>query len=732
MKKHILLLALILLSLTGFAQTLESLPTGSKNYGNQLYLAPNGDIIAGTGSGKFRVVDRRQRVDSLLIQKVAKSDTIQDFLVDTADVNNTRNDATSVIKLNNGDLLIAYSRFGSNSPDVATDAIWCALSSNNGVTWKAPKLLVPKISNGSAIPSFYRKKNGNILLMFFVRDSAVVPFSSRIFKAEFDDNLNQISAPSEVPLPMVGYYPIGADRIFYDLANDKLLFPYPKLISGTGVSGASIYEGRLLVSSDDGSAWSDAGISIGSGVLSATGFGGATEPGIFTSPFTGTVYYFRTLTGFVYASKIVGASYTPSAEYKLFESANAMAAVKYWPSKKMVIAVVPRINDYLPLSTVNRRYIDLITSVDGTEWNRNLNIDFTRGTDVLNEPSIYIDDKKEFALFTYSITNGSATWYNLKSKKIIASQIQNTLAPTFKNGFGVNNGKVYNGYQTNPRASVDGYTVRVNNPTGGSFVYTTSNTTGAIRITLPDNSLTLYTIKGTVFGANNKSFSFEVSCYANSMAAPYNTALIKTSDNTANFVFRFVSDGTRPKIYIGELSTVWSVLGVTIDEVSGFRQAKLETIAEGWEIGIEPTAFAGTTVETRLAGTTFPYSNLNQPLTGYVIGANSALLNTDTKLVAFGKIQGQLSAKVDQSTILSGSATLDFPSTVAGAVADLTISVTGAAVGDVVSIGVPNGSITATSDFTSWVSSTNTVTIRYSPKATEDPASGTFKVKIFK
>ncbi len=88
--------------------------------------------------------------------------------------------------------------------------------------------------------------------------------------------------------------------------------------------------------------------------------------------------------------------------------------------------------------------------------------------------------------------------------------------------------------------------------------------------------------------------------------------------------------------------------------------------------------------------------------------------------------------KYEVAKVLSNTATLDFASTGLGAVADLTITVTGAAVGDAVSIGVPNGSVTATATYTGWVSATNTVTIRFSPKATEDPASGTFKATVIK
>lgn len=81
---------------------------------------------------------------------------------------------------------------------------------------------------------------------------------------------------------------------------------------------------------------------------------------------------------------------------------------------------------------------------------------------------------------------------------------------------------------------------------------------------------------------------------------------------------------------------------------------------------------------------------------------------------------------------LTNTATLDFPSTAAGIAADLTITVTGAALGDAVALGVPNGSVTATSTFTAWVSATDTVTVRFIPHATEDPASGSFRASVIK
>lgn len=84
---------------------------------------------------------------------------------------------------------------------------------------------------------------------------------------------------------------------------------------------------------------------------------------------------------------------------------------------------------------------------------------------------------------------------------------------------------------------------------------------------------------------------------------------------------------------------------------------------------------------------------------------------------------------------LTATATLDFGSTAAGVATDLTITVTGAADGDAVTIGVPNGSTVANGVFTGWVSAANTVKIRFANTnlvTTLDPASGTFRAVVIK
>jgi hypothetical protein len=87
------------------------------------------------------------------------------------------------------------------------------------------------------------------------------------------------------------------------------------------------------------------------------------------------------------------------------------------------------------------------------------------------------------------------------------------------------------------------------------------------------------------------------------------------------------------------------------------------------------------------------------------------------------------------SVPLTGSATLDFPSTNNGNKSDLTINgITGAEEGDVVALGIQNSVNLNHSCFTAWVSAANTVTVRFSNYGTGslDPVSATFKVKVFK
>jgi len=84
------------------------------------------------------------------------------------------------------------------------------------------------------------------------------------------------------------------------------------------------------------------------------------------------------------------------------------------------------------------------------------------------------------------------------------------------------------------------------------------------------------------------------------------------------------------------------------------------------------------------------------------------------------------------TSVLAATATLNFPST--SSYEDLTVTVTGAAVGDVVSVGVPNDCMFSHTLYFGWVSATDTVTVRFLVVGAgpHNPPSSTFKVLVTK
>ena len=74
----------------------------------------------------------------------------------------------------------------------------------------------------------------------------------------------------------------------------------------------------------------------------------------------------------------------------------------------------------------------------------------------------------------------------------------------------------------------------------------------------------------------------------------------------------------------------------------------------------------------------------------------------------------------------------DFPNTSAQSSSDITFTVTGVSVGQSVLLGVPDGSAPANTNYTAWVSATNTVKIRFNnySSASVNPAAGNFTIKV--
>lgn len=202
-------------------------------------------------------------------------------------------------------------------------------------------------------------------------------------------------------------------------------------------------------------------------------------------------------------------------------------------------------------------------------------------------------------------------------------------------------GTLHSGYETGTSGTK---VVKVSNPAGGQFKGA-SSATGAIKIKLPSNAAAMYTIKGTLFqydgtNANNRTTTFSISAYGSAMANGFSATF--TGNNAPNYPVRWYTDGAEPAVYIGDITSTWSYVAVSIDEVqASYVGASIDIASTGWSVTME-TAFAGTLNATQL--NTLPFSNLNQPIAGFTVGADNTIAASDSQLTAFGKLQGQLNA----------------------------------------------------------------------------------------
>jgi len=239
---------------------------------------------------------------------------------------------------------------------------------------------------------------------------------------------------------------------------------------------------------------------------------------------------------------------------------------------------------------------------------------------------------------------------------------------------------------------------------------------GDATITQVGNNVTLDGAAFTVTSPEQTPASF-TSSFAGNMQVNWNSS----TSNNVNFVFQ---KGGTTQWYIGNNASInkFHILNASAGEAV--------SVLQGLQVGINKTAPTAR-LHVGASATTANYGSIKIDEGSRQTVAEDGTINYVANNLEF----------TEGSTVhilaktLTATATLDFGSTSPSTSTDLTITVTGAADGDAVSIGVPNGSVNANSNFTAWVSATNTVTIRFNNYQTVgsiDPASGTFRASVIK
>ncbi len=201
-------------------------------------------------------------------------------------------------------------------------------------------------------------------------------------------------------------------------------------------------------------------------------------------------------------------------------------------------------------------------------------------------------------------------------------------------------------------------------------------------------------------------------------------------------------------------------------DFSGLNASKKHVVRMHWFANYDPSyngvnmrmAINGSTVLTDFAPNHFAYlttsANYIAWVFDYVVPAGSTTLQSQLFIADAGDpyisgievyelnlaaetlgALGATSLNLGGATlldILTATASLDFD--LSGvATQDLTIGVSGAALGDAVALGIQHGSVTTDTLFNAWVSSADVVTVRATRiSGTPNPASGTFRVVVLK
>lgn len=335
-----------------------------------------------------------------------------------------------------------------------------------------------------------------------------------------------------------------------------------------------------------------------------------------------------------------------------------------------------------------------------------------------------------------NVVIGDGAGGSLVSGQAVGNVLVGTSAGTLTNNgdYNVANGYLALRYNTTGFSNIaNGYAALYENTTGA---YNVANGTDALYYNTSGNfnvANGYAALQNLSSGSNNQAYGYEAGRYYGSGSS--SSDFLTTADGSL-FIgsnTRASANGNSNEIVIGTNAIGNGSNSVTIGNDGTIGTATSKTILNG-NVGIGTTSpseklevngnglFTG---NLTVNGTTLTANNYEFDI-DQTVGASE-----DNYVLTYDNGDGQISL---EPISLSGSATLDFGSTSAQSSSDLTITVTGAADGDVVSLGVPNASVNANTNYTAWVSAANTVTVRFNnySSGSVDPASGTFKVKIFK
>ncbi len=300
----------------------------------------------------------------------------------------------------------------------------------------------------------------------------------------------------------------------------------------------------------------------------------------------------------------------------------------------------------------------------------------------------------------------------------------------------VNGNKIWNGNATfNSGLNASGGTINLNNDSNSTTNINSGTSNGTVNIangTLGGNAINI----GNVIGATSlnlrtgtSNFSLDgVGASNYTIGSSTTTGTISIGGNTQSGTIGIGTGTGLQTLNFGTGGTGIKTINIGTGSVA--NSIRIGNTTSGTKTGINQTT---PTAQLHL-GVGYATANNGAPLK-FTAGTN--LATPESGAVEFDGSNYYVSTGTTRYTLaktLTATATLNFGNTNTNSSRDLTITVNGAAIGDVVMLGVPSSAVNNNSCYTAWVSAVNKVTVRFNnySAAGINPASGVFRVSVIK
>jgi predicted neuraminidase len=320
-----------------------------------------------------------------------------------------RVDQGVVIRLANGNLLLAHNYFDDTIGDDAPSNILVWSSTNDGFTWSQIGLISKGTNVAVQGPSLYQQADGTVICMFMTKtdsgDHSYIGLAT--------------SSDSGVTWSDVSNLTVNDDSRFLVVRNDaiykipvgqtnagRLLFPFSELRYDLIPTYAEPKSIRYLYSDDDGDTWTEHATQLTDTTISTRS---VSEPGFFHNDSNQLVLFVRSSAANVrhWVSADGGATFTSADPTILMTAQSSSSAIKYISAIDKWVAIT---HDPADSGTQyqQRQNLRIRLSDDGITWTthpRKLYI--YDGSHSANEPSILEDVRLGGLLVTYALYNAA-------------------------------------------------------------------------------------------------------------------------------------------------------------------------------------------------------------------------------------------------------------------------------------------------------------------------------------